>query len=204
MLAVGYRRFGTTYRPSIKVSSSPRPLTETRAAWRSSTAETSTLPVAEIVAWVVLERRHVEHWWNDANRWQHKYSPRYSFQCQFVHHKPHNYWPGTSSSVHAVTPAMIYPTRQLVEDVHDASRVISHKNKTIIVRHLPKAETVPKQAQDCSLLKICNPMWCKPFRSYLRFFYRHMTCDTSSLLCTKERPSFLFVAYRSSSPPGIP
>jgi len=55
MLAVGYRRFGTTYRPSIKVSSSPRPLTETRTAWRTSAAETSMLPVAETVAWMVLE-----------------------------------------------------------------------------------------------------------------------------------------------------
>jgi len=231
MLAVGYRRFGTTYRPNInplnaklypichllallgalhifhvsglrvKVSSGPRSPTETLAAWRTSTAETSMLPVAKIVTRVVLERMHVEQWWNDANRWQHKYSARYSFQCQFVHHKPYTYSPGTSSSVRAVTRATVCPTRQLKEDVPEASRAISHKNKTIIVRLLPKSETVPKHAQDCSLLKICNPKCCKHFRSCLHF---SLPCDTSSLLCTEERPSFLSVAYRSSSPPDIP
>jgi hypothetical protein len=96
---------------------------------------------------------------------------------------------------------MVCPTRQLVEDVDKASRVISHRTKTIIFHHLPKSETVPKHAQDCSLLKICNPKCCKLFRSYLHFI---LPCDTSSLLCTEERPSFLFVAYRSSSPPDIP
>jgi len=74
MLAVGYPPFGTTYRPIIKVWSSPRPPTETLAAWRTCTAETSMLPIATIVKWVVLERMHVEHWWYDTNRWQYKYS----------------------------------------------------------------------------------------------------------------------------------
>jgi hypothetical protein len=126
----------------------------------------------------------------------YKYLPRYSFQCQVVHHKPHTYRPGTSWSVRALTPAMICPTRQLVEDVHDASRVISHKTKTVTVRHLPQSEKFPS-----SLLKICNPKCCKLFRSYLHFL---LPCDTSSLLRTEERPSFLFVAYRSSSQPDIP
>lgn len=126
---------------------------------------------------------------------------RYSFQCKFVHHKPYTYSPGTSSSVREVTPAMICPTRQLEEDVHEVFRVISLKTETILVRHLPKSQTAPKHAQYCSLLTICNPKCCKPFRSCLHF---SLPCDTSPRLCTEERASFLFVAYRSSPPPDIP
>ena len=125
------------------------------------------LPVAKTVAWVVLECM-----WSiggmtlTGDNTSTRRDTRSSANLSTIN----PIRPGTSSFVRAVRPVMIRPTRRLVEG-RKASRAIRHVNKTIIIRHLPQSETVPKHAQYCSLLKICNPKCCKLFRSYLHILW---------------------------------
>ena len=55
-----------------------------------------TLPVIkEYIVWVVNElHMSTEHGWND-DKGTAKYSEKNMFQCYFVHHKSHMYWPVT-------------------------------------------------------------------------------------------------------------